>query len=175
MRTLEKIGVDREIQLCAYVGNETAETSRVQVRLRHAVQAKRFPVCPQLPMRRSNKGEQAMKPETEKGLREASTELRQEIIRKLAELMTADDFIGALFDDGDLTNEGSAILSALTDDSDADEDEPQVSYDDATRLHEAICEGRKQDAVDILNEITGENFRSFREQKNLFPDRCSHL
>lgn len=41
----------------------------------------------------------------------------------------------------------------------------------ASRIHEAICEGRRQDAIDILNEITGDHFRSVAEQHNLFPDR----
>lgn len=42
---------------------------------------------------------------------------------------------------------------------------------DAERLHEAICEGRRDDAIDILNEITGDNFRNVATQRNLFPDR----
>ncbi|TPM39349.1 hypothetical protein FJ951_26950 [Mesorhizobium sp. B2-2-3] len=43
--------------------------------------------------------------------------------------------------------------------------------DDADRLHDAICEGSRQDAVDILNDITNGRLRSVREQRNLFPDR----
>lgn len=39
------------------------------------------------------------------------------------------------------------------------------------RLHEAICEGRRQDAIDILNEDGEMYLRSVREQHNLFPDR----
>lgn len=46
-----------------------------------------------------------------------------------------------------------------------------VFADDAERLHIAICEGRRDDAIDILNEITGDRHRSIREQRNLFPDR----
>jgi hypothetical protein len=42
---------------------------------------------------------------------------------------------------------------------------------DADRLHDAICEGRRQDAIDILNDITGGQLRSVREQRNLFPGR----
>lgn len=44
---------------------------------------------------------------------------------------------------------------------------------DHARLHEAICEGRRQDAIDILNEISDDQFRSVREQHNLFPDRVT--
>lgn len=42
---------------------------------------------------------------------------------------------------------------------------------EANRLHEAICEGRRDDAIDILNEITGDNLRNVATQRNLFPDR----
>lgn len=42
---------------------------------------------------------------------------------------------------------------------------------DADRLHDAICEGRRQDAIDILNDIVDGGLRSVREQNNLFPDR----
>jgi hypothetical protein len=42
---------------------------------------------------------------------------------------------------------------------------------DAERLHEAICEGRRQDAIDILSDMTNAHFRSVAQQKNLFGDR----
>lgn len=42
---------------------------------------------------------------------------------------------------------------------------------DADRLHEAICEGRRDDAIDILNELSEWRLRSVAEQHNLFPDR----
>ena len=41
------------------------------------------------------------------------------------------------------------------------------------RMHDAICEGRRQDAIDILNEVTGGQYRSVREQANLFPGRVA--
>lgn len=41
------------------------------------------------------------------------------------------------------------------------------------RLHEAICENRRDDAIEILNQLTGERFRPVREQHNLFPERVS--
>lgn len=40
-----------------------------------------------------------------------------------------------------------------------------------TRLHEAICENRRDDAIDILNEMSEWRLRSVAEQRNLFPDR----
>lgn len=43
---------------------------------------------------------------------------------------------------------------------------------DIDRLHEAICEGRKQDAIDILNDILPDaNLRPAKIQNSLFPDR----
>lgn len=47
-----------------------------------------------------------------------------------------------------------------------------VTPADVDRLHEAICEGRKQDAIDILNEMHPDaNLRSAAAQANLFPNR----
>lgn len=48
---------------------------------------------------------------------------------------------------------------------------PELLPDNANRLYDAICEGRRDDAIEIITEITGERFRSIREQHNLFPDR----
>lgn len=48
-----------------------------------------------------------------------------------------------------------------------------IAERDAADLHDAICEGRRQDAIDILNEVTGDNYRSVREQANLFPGRVA--
>lgn len=109
-----------------------------------------------------------MKPEAEKGLRDAPNELRQEIIRLLAELMPAGLFVGALTDDdGDLTLDGQDIANHLTDEF---QDEP-INHRDADALHDAICEGRRQDAIDMLSSISGSYFRSVAQQRNLFPDR----
>lgn len=41
----------------------------------------------------------------------------------------------------------------------------------APYLYSAICENRRDDAIAILSELTGERFRSIREQRNLFPER----
>lgn len=38
-------------------------------------------------------------------------------------------------------------------------------------LYDAIVEGRRDDAVAILNDMTGSSFRSVALQRNLFPDR----
>lgn len=42
---------------------------------------------------------------------------------------------------------------------------------DVNQIYDAICENRRDDAIEILSEITGERLRSIREQHNLFPDR----
>ena len=41
---------------------------------------------------------------------------------------------------------------------------------DVNQIYDAICEGRRDDAIEILTGITGERFRSIRAQHNLFPD-----
>lgn len=38
-------------------------------------------------------------------------------------------------------------------------------------LYDAIVEGRRDDAIVILNDMTGSSFRSVALQRNLFPDR----
>lgn len=49
-----------------------------------------------------------------------------------------------------------------------------VSFgENADAMHDAICEGRRQDAIDALNYVTGGNYRSVAEQHNLFPSRVS--
>ena len=61
----------------------------------------------------------------------------------------------------------------------------RFTEDEWSELHESICEGRRQDALDILNrEAAGQSFcedanghplssrmRSIDEQRRLFPDR----
>ncbi len=113
-----------------------------------------------------------MKPETEKALRAASTELRQEILSLLADLMTAEDFVAPFTDlDDELTVCGLEILDAFREI--ADDDEPEISLGQIDRLHEAICDGRKQDAVDILSDISGRREWSVDEYANLFPGRVT--
>lgn len=39
-------------------------------------------------------------------------------------------------------------------------------------VYDAICEGRRQDAIDALQRVfPGYQFRSVAEQRNLFPER----
>ena len=64
-----------------------------------------------------------------------------------------------------------AQVSELQDDVAKLEGEAVSFGENADRIHDAICEGRRQDAIDILNDVTGGNYRSVREQANLFPDR----
>lgn len=117
-----------------------------------------------------------MKPETEKGLRAASVETQKEIVKLLADIMAAEDFADPLFEvdsaDG-LTAQGQAIFNELSDDEEKEAEETDSTIDDSQldRLHEAICENRKEDAIDILREISGDYFRTVPEQKHLFPGR----
>lgn len=143
-----------------------------------------------------------MRPETGKGLRAASSETRREILLLLCELMGAEEivstfgkcadedflpnvvshmsaemtveaFVSGLSEtDEDLDDNGQAILDYMIENF-APDPPPELTEQDAARLHDAICEDRRQDAIDIMNEITGYGFRSVREQANLFPSRVS--
>lgn len=112
-----------------------------------------------------------MKPETEKAILARSTEEKQAIIALLANNMEPDLFVGAFLDDDgeELTKAGEKIWTALGEL--VDEPDAILSDDDATRLHDAICEGRRNDAIHILRDITGEFYRDVEAQNNLFPDR----
>ena len=113
-----------------------------------------------------------MKDETRKAILARSTEEKQEIIALLAEDMQSDLFAGALCkpDSADeLTDFGSAILDALREI--ADDELPTIDEREAERLHEAICEGRRNDAIYILRDITGVFYRDAEAQENLFPSR----
>ena len=130
--------------------------------------------APDVQMRRrfygGKTGEIAMKPEMEKGLRAADIQTQVEIVELLAEIMPPGKFVDALLaEDLTLTDDGEKIAVALP----IDHDELVADFfgDDIHRLHDAICEGRRQDAVDILASITGEKLRSVSAQHNLFPER----
>jgi len=110
-----------------------------------------------------------MKDETKKGLENAPLELRQEIIAFLADLMTPSQFAGSFVSAGEMSDVGEAIAECIMPDD--DDEYSTLSDANAERLHEAICEGRRDDAIDILNEVTGDNFRNVATQRNLFPDR----
>lgn len=114
-----------------------------------------------------------MKPETEKAILARSNEEKQEIIALLAKHMEPDLFVGALIRDDsidELSEDGAKIWVELDEFADR-QDEVILSDYDASRLHEAICEGRRNDAIHILRDVTGEFYRDVEAQNNLFPDR----
>ena len=113
-----------------------------------------------------------MKPETEKGLRAASRETQIEIVKLLSEILTADSFVQGLTRGDDhetLTADGEAIFEGLSEQF--GDDDPTLDESQLVRLHEAICENRKEDAIDVLREVSGEYLRTVPEQKHLFPGR----
>lgn len=78
--------------------------------------------------------------------------------------------------DDDLAGEMTDLcVVAFTDleDIEAVLDEMSIDADpDLDAIHEAICEGRKQDALDLLSDMFPEaNFRRVADQNRLFPDR----
>ncbi len=109
-------------------------------------------------------------------------------IAALTKEMAASDFIDAVLQadsddrqmkESDCDDRGIAILDAfvevarrldrLPDDYESDE---MRRFDEATdRLYDAIVEGRRDDAIDILKSVTGGYLRSVAEQRNLFPER----
>jgi hypothetical protein len=116
-----------------------------------------------------------IKPETQMAIKALPLENRQNLLRFIYTTMKADQFAAAFLDgEGDQTEEHKEISVAFAGDAD-DDDEPDNSEFElaAERLHEAICEGPRQDAIDILNEVTDLNFRSVAAQMNLFPDRIT--
>lgn len=115
-----------------------------------------------------------IKQETRVALREKPLEYHQAMLRFLYSIMSADDFAGAFWND--VEQEWTGDAEAIADAFEADLPEPEDELDaidpaEADRLHAAICEGRRDDAIEILNDIAGERFMSIREQHNLFPDR----
>lgn len=72
----------------------------------------------------------------------------------------------------DIAEEAKAIGYADCDAEGEDDDEKQSDLQDIDLLHEAICEGRKQDAIDILNDLfPNANLRRVDTQNHLFPER----
>lgn len=70
----------------------------------------------------------------------------------------------------DIAEEAEAIGYADRDAEGEDDDEKQSDLQDIDLLHEAICEGRKQDAIDILNDLfPNANLRRVDTQNHLFP------
>ncbi len=117
-----------------------------------------------------------MKPETKKAMLAQPVEIQQEIISMLADAITTQQFVEALEDaDGDWTESGAAIAEYISDDVEGSDVRDEITSEfitEADRLHEAICEGRKQDAIDILNAILPEaGLRPAHVQNDLFPNR----
>lgn len=117
-----------------------------------------------------------MKPETKRVMLAQPVEIQQEIIALIAEALSDEQFVDALYDiEGEVTKAGDKIIEFILQSQDADSirDEIEAEFiNEADRLHEAICEGRKQDAIDILNKILPDaGLRSAHDQINLFPNR----
>lgn len=112
-----------------------------------------------------------LKQETRDAIRKLSADDKQALVAFMGDIMSAVDFAHAFRDaDGDWTGDGENIADAFEAEIPEAEDAPDFDAE-ADRLHDAICEGRRQDAIDILNAVTGGQYRSVREQRNLFPDR----
>jgi hypothetical protein len=96
-----------------------------------------------------------------------------EFLTALKEHKIWDDVREAAVDDA--VDRGDVVTKADHDDEigklESEIEQMPDFHVDADRLHDAICEGRRQDAIDILNDITGGQLRSVREQRNLFPGR----
>lgn len=119
-----------------------------------------------------------MKPETERALIALNDAAKREVIILLAKNMDPVAFAEAFYDeDGDPTTEGLAIIDQVASDDEPDKESIRDEVlselvSDADILHEAICEGRKQDAIDILNTIIpGASLRPVKAQNSLFPQR----
>lgn len=110
-----------------------------------------------------------LKPETQAAIQKMPLENRQNLLRFILTTMDAAKFAAAFCDaDGDLTETGDQVAEAF-----GNKLPDEFEEENCDRLHEAICEGRRQDAVDLLNEITGMSRRSVAAQMNLFPDRIT--
>ena len=96
----------------------------------------------------------------------------QDLINVIKEVVEALETIA-----GDEPEDDAAVLAGKLNEEladfleDYDPDSANIDDGDLDRMHEAICEGRRQDAIDILNELTGANLRSISAQRNLFPNR----
>jgi hypothetical protein len=119
---------------------------------------------------------QKMKPETAAALRKLDVRQSIELVRFMAELMSPQDFCDALLqtpkepgDGYNLSANGDPIYAELLERFGGHLIDPDDLKID--QLHEAICEGRAQDVLDILTEATRENLRPVRDQNYLFPDR----
>lgn len=115
-----------------------------------------------------------MKADTAAAIAALKTEGKQELVRYLGDLMRPEEFVASFLRDPkdggeDYTDKGEKIAEAFADMSDA------VSIGGlqtvADELHAAICEGRRQDAVDILTRELPLSLMPVRAYINLFPNR----
>lgn len=113
-----------------------------------------------------------LKDTTKEAIRALDFETQQELVRFIAEVMQPRGFARSFYDKDDLdwTQMGMDIADEFGAEIERPP-EPTIDEETAARLHEAICDGRRQDAIDILTEEAGVQFRSVREQANLFPER----
>lgn len=120
-----------------------------------------------------------MKSETEKALRQMDPAKQVELVRFMADIMATETFMQALHkppsDGPELSDDGDAVFSELLEHYGGHLFDRYEYAPDFDRLHEAICENRAQDAVDILTEITGTDFRPVSAHSYLFPDRVTQI
>lgn len=98
-------------------------------------------------------------------VRQADKDQSVRAVAILAEELDAEDFVEGLEDGNDLSRRGEKIYEQMS-----LHFEPNADL--GGLIHEAICEGRSQDAIDLLGEMTGEQFRTVEAQTNLFPHRA---
>lgn len=114
---------------------------------------------------------------------------RVALIAAARDAMTATGFVEATLADGardldelhkgDCKPAGIAVLDIIVNfaarirrlPDDYESDEMRAFDRETDRLYDAIVEGRRGDAIEILSELTGERLRRVAEQRNLFPDR----
>lgn len=114
-----------------------------------------------------------VKQSTRDAIKDKSLAYRQEMIRFLFSTMDAVEFSESFWD---FKNEcWNDDAEEIADAFGAELPEPEGDYidvDTAERMHEAICEGRRDEAIDLLREcFTEYRLRPVSEQRNLFPDR----
>lgn len=116
-----------------------------------------------------------MKPETAKALRQMDPEKQVELVRFMADIMATETFVQGLHKGRPaaelLSDDGEAVFAELLSDHGGHLFDRDEAAPDFERLHEAICEHRAQDAIDILTSITGTDYRPASVHEFLFPRR----
>lgn len=105
------------------------------------------------------------------------------VVDALSKEMEPDDFMAGLMADSEpgeddrLTDKGTAIFTSLIENFGPDEPEPAIDAGEYefTRLHEAICDGRRDDALTLLDDITDGRYglMPFNAYASIFPERVS--